>query len=78
MWTSPLGRNYHTQPQPITTDLFDPLVKPPLTKTKYPDAPPAATDNEHGPVISRPPPPPGPPPAPALVIAGDPEESPPF
>jgi hypothetical protein len=78
MWTSPLGRIYRIRPQPITTDLPDPLPKQPLAKTEYLNAPPAATHNEHGPIFYRPPPLPNPPPAPALVIAGDPEESPPF
>jgi hypothetical protein len=81
VWTSPLGRVYHTQPQPITTDLPDPLPgpplpKPPLPEPEYPDAPPAASHNEHGPIFYRPPPPPDPPPAPAP--AGDPNEPPPF
>jgi hypothetical protein len=73
VWTSPLGRVYHTRPQPITTDLPDPLPGP-----EYPDAPLAVTHNEHGPIFYRPPPPPGPPPAPVPTPAGDPDEPPPF
>ncbi len=73
VWTSPLGRVYHTRPQPITTDLPDPLPGP-----EYPDAPPAATHNEHGPIFYWPPPPPDPPPAPVPTPAGDPDEPPPF
>jgi hypothetical protein len=81
VWTSPLHRTYHTRRQPITTDLPDPLPgpplpKPPLPKPEYPDAPSAATHNEHGPIFYRPPPPPDPPPPPAP--AGDQDEPPPF
>ncbi|MGH3853027.1 MAG: DUF222 domain-containing protein [Pseudonocardiaceae bacterium] len=89
VWTSPLGRVYHTRPQPITTDLPDPLPRPPVAgprmgeprmgEPQYPDdtlAP--ATHNEHGPIFYRPPPTPDPPPASALAPAGDPDEPPPF
>ncbi|MGH3810325.1 MAG: HNH endonuclease signature motif containing protein, partial [Pseudonocardiaceae bacterium] len=71
VWISPLGRVYHTQPQPITTDLPDPLPGP-----EYLDALPPATHDEHGPIFYWPPPPPDPPPAPSP--ADDPDEPPPF
>ncbi|MCA1672345.1 MAG: HNH endonuclease, partial [Actinobacteria bacterium] len=70
-WTSPLGRVYHTRPQPIVTDLPDPLPGP-----EYPDYPSPATPGEDGPILYRPPPEPEPPPPPAP--AADPDEPPPF
>ncbi|MGH3933106.1 MAG: HNH endonuclease signature motif containing protein [Pseudonocardiaceae bacterium] len=68
IWISPLGREYHTRPQPIGIDLPDPLPGP-----KYPHIPPPATDDDE-PILYRPPPEPQPPPAPAV----DPDEPPPF
>ncbi|MGH3814071.1 MAG: HNH endonuclease signature motif containing protein [Pseudonocardiaceae bacterium] len=73
VWTSSLGRVYHTRPQPITTDLPDPLPGP-----EYPDAPPPATHDAHGPIFYRPTPPPDPPPVSTPTPAGDPDEPPPF
>lgn len=78
VWTSPLGRVYHTRPQPITTDLPDPLPGPPLPESGYPDDPPPANHNEYGPIFYRPPPTPDPPLASAPAPAGDPDEPPPF
>ena len=69
-WISPLGRRYHTQPPPITTDLPDPLPRP-----HYPDDVPAATVDDDSPILERPPPPPDPPPA---AEAPHPDEPPPF
>ncbi|MGH3793626.1 MAG: DUF222 domain-containing protein [Pseudonocardiaceae bacterium] len=70
-WTSPLGRTYRTQPQPITTGLPEPLPGP-----EYPDHPPPLTRNEDLAILYRPPAGPDPPPAPAG--AADPDEPPPF
>ncbi|MGH3996365.1 MAG: DUF222 domain-containing protein, partial [Pseudonocardiaceae bacterium] len=71
IWTSPLGRIYHTRPQPITTDLPDPLPGP-----EYPAYPPPSTLDDDGPIFYRPPPEPEPPPSPARTV--DPDEPPPF
>ena len=69
-WTSPLGRQYHTQPPPITTDLPEPLPRP-----RYPDDVPARSSfGEDRPILERPPPQP-PPPEPAE--APDPDDEPP-
>ncbi|HEU0089226.1 MAG TPA: HNH endonuclease signature motif containing protein [Pseudonocardiaceae bacterium] len=71
LWISPLGRKYHTRPQPIAPDLPDPLPGP-----EYPDCPPAPTPDENGPILYRPPPEPEPPPP--QPPAADPDEPPPF
>ncbi|MGH3909589.1 MAG: type IV toxin-antitoxin system AbiEi family antitoxin [Pseudonocardiaceae bacterium] len=42
-WTSPLGRRYHTRPQPIITDLPSPLPAPSSTPTTYLPSRPART-----------------------------------
>jgi hypothetical protein len=59
IWISPLGRTYHTRPQPISIDLPDPLPRP----EQYPDHPsPATADtDDDGPILERPPPEPDPP-----------------
>ncbi len=71
VWTSPLGRSYHTRPQPITIDLPDPHPGP-----GYPDYAPPVTPGEDRPIFYRPPPAAEPPPVPAQVV--DPDEPPPF
>ncbi|MGH3886745.1 MAG: hypothetical protein ACRDSZ_09280 [Pseudonocardiaceae bacterium] len=71
IWTSPWGRVYHTRPQPITTDLPDPVPGP-----AYPDHPPPSTLDDDGPIFYRPPPEPEPEPPPARTV--DPDEPPPF
>jgi hypothetical protein len=71
VWTSPLGQTYHTRPQPITTDLPDPLPGP-----EYPDHPPPLTRHEDAPILHRPPAGPDPPPPPAGTV--NPDEPPPF
>ncbi|MGH4009058.1 MAG: DUF222 domain-containing protein [Pseudonocardiaceae bacterium] len=71
IWTSPLGRVYHTRPQPIATDLPDPLPGP-----EYPDYPPPSALDDDGPIFYRPPPEPEPEPPPARAV--DPDEPPPF
>ncbi|HEU0088694.1 MAG TPA: hypothetical protein VFQ77_13785 [Pseudonocardiaceae bacterium] len=68
-WISPLGRLYHTRPQPISIDLPDPRPGP-----KYPDTTPPASLNEDAPILDLPPPEPEPEPPPAA----DPDEPPPF
>lgn len=73
IWISPLGREYHTRPQPITNDLPDPLPGP-----DYPDDPPPVDPNEDRPIMDRRPPEPEPPPAPPPSPAVDPDEPPPF
>ncbi|MDQ2791549.1 MAG: hypothetical protein DLM60_01000 [Pseudonocardiales bacterium] len=73
VWTSPLGRVYHTRPQPITTDLPDPLPR-----SEYLDAQPPTTHDEHEPIFYRPPPRPDPPPASVPTPPGDPDEPAPF
>ncbi|MGH3797535.1 MAG: HNH endonuclease signature motif containing protein [Pseudonocardiaceae bacterium] len=73
IWTSPLGREYHARPQPIITDLADPLPGP-----EYPAEPPPDTHDEHGPILYRPPPEPEPPPARPPAPAVEPDEPPPF
>ncbi|MGH3793368.1 MAG: hypothetical protein ACRDSP_00610 [Pseudonocardiaceae bacterium] len=70
-WTSPLGRAYHIRPQPITTDLVDPVPRP-----EYAGYAPSATIDEDGPIFYRPPPAPDSPSSPARVI--DLDEPPPF
>ncbi|MGH3826300.1 MAG: hypothetical protein ACRDQX_03875 [Pseudonocardiaceae bacterium] len=77
-WTSPLGRVYHTRPQPITTDLPDPLPRPLMAEQEYPDDPPPDTHNEDGSIFYRPPPASDPTPPSASASAGDPDEPPPF
>ncbi|MGQ0775288.1 MAG: DUF222 domain-containing protein [Pseudonocardiales bacterium] len=72
IWTSPLGREYHTRPQPIGIDLPDPLPGP-----EYPDIPPLAADDGNGPILYRPPPEPQPPPTPPAPVV-DPDVPPPF
>jgi len=69
IWTSPLGRIYHTRPQPITTDLPEPLPRP-----DHPDHAPPATAGDDVPILWRPPP--DPPRPPARFV--DPDEPPPF
>ncbi len=70
IWTSPLGRKYHTRPQPISIDL--PYPRP---GSEYLDAVPPVSLGEDTPILYRPPPKPEPPPPPAAV---DPDEPPPF
>ncbi|MGH3908643.1 MAG: HNH endonuclease signature motif containing protein [Pseudonocardiaceae bacterium] len=70
-WTSPLGRIYHTRPQVVPTDQVDPLPGP-----AYPRYVPAATVDEDGPILSRPPPEPDPRHASGRIT--DPDEPPPF
>ncbi|MGH4021670.1 MAG: HNH endonuclease signature motif containing protein, partial [Pseudonocardiaceae bacterium] len=72
VWSSPLGRIYHTRPQPIITDLPSPLPRP----EQYPDYLPPVTPGEDGPILYRPPPRPDPPSPPARAV--DPDEPPPF
>ncbi|MGH3914986.1 MAG: HNH endonuclease signature motif containing protein [Pseudonocardiaceae bacterium] len=69
VWTSPLGREYHARPQPISIDLSDPRPGP-----EYPNAIPPDNLNEDGPMLSRPPPQPESPPARSV----DSDEPPPF
>jgi hypothetical protein len=69
-WISPLGKAYHTRPQPITFDLPDPLPRP----EQYPDGPPGPDDE--GPILWRPPTRPDPPRPPPRVV--DPDEPAPF
>ncbi|MGH3798014.1 MAG: HNH endonuclease signature motif containing protein [Pseudonocardiaceae bacterium] len=72
VWRSPLGRIYHAQPQPISTDLPSPLPRP----EQYPDYLPPATPGEDELILYRPPP--APDPASPLARAVDPDEPPPF
>jgi hypothetical protein len=68
VWTSPLGRTYHTQPPPITHELPQPQPRP-----DDPRPWPFARSHDDRPILDRPPSPPDPPPAPS-----DPDQPPPF
>jgi hypothetical protein len=70
IWTSPLGRTYHTQPPPIITNLSEPRPRP-----DDPHTWPNARSNDDNPILDRPPPQPDPPPA---TKPSDPDEPPPF
>ncbi|HEY6424275.1 MAG TPA: hypothetical protein VIY28_13700 [Pseudonocardiaceae bacterium] len=69
-WISPLGRIYHTQPPPITSDLPEPRPRP-----SHPDHLPIAAFDDDRPILERPPPQPDPPPP---VAPPEPDEPPPF
>ncbi|MGH3828439.1 MAG: HNH endonuclease signature motif containing protein, partial [Pseudonocardiaceae bacterium] len=72
VWTSPLGRIYHSRRQPITTGLPDPRPR----SERYPDHAPPITIDENWPILYRPPPKPDSPSPPAQAV--DPDEPPPF
>ncbi|MBV9143112.1 MAG: HNH endonuclease [Pseudonocardiales bacterium] len=72
VWTTPLGRIYHTRRQPITTDLPSPLPRP----GQYPDYAPPVTVDENCPILYRPPPEPDIPHPPPPTV--EPDEPPPF
>jgi hypothetical protein len=72
-WTSPLGRTYHTRPQPVsTTEPADPLPR----SAYPPPAPPQAAIGDDGPILRRPPPTPEP--RDSSKPVADPDEPPPF
>jgi len=72
IWTTPLGRVYHTRRQPITTDLPGPLPRP----EQHSGHAPSVTFSENWPIPYRPPPEADPLPPPAHTVDSD--EPPPF
>ncbi|MGH3829854.1 MAG: DUF222 domain-containing protein [Pseudonocardiaceae bacterium] len=72
VWTSPLGRIYHSRRQPVATDLPSPRPR----SEQYPNHAPPVTVDENWPILYRPPPKPDSPSPPAHAV--DPDEPPPF